>query len=683
MKLCFIGKYPPIEGGVSSTNFWLARGLAERGHQVSVITNADEVEPAYRMLVSDDDAPWYQAEFPETGGVLRVFNTEPFERRTMDHIPASNPFVTKLASLATAVVREFSCEAIYAYYFEPYAIAGTLAAHWTGRPLVIKHAGSDLDRLCRVPDLATAYKEMLRSANLVVTQFPLFRRFLGMGVREEVLCPDVPFAIPGHVFHPGVHPLDIGRLTIRPAWVPASPAPFDPRLPTIGVYGKIGVSKGTYDLIAALGRLASERISFNFAAMIGADQANYLHSSLNAAGIFERTYILPFLPNWKVPGFIKACTAVCFLERDFPIEIHGPMVPREVLACATCLILSSQIAGKQFGGDSLVPGENLIVVNDPKNHDELAEKIRRVLTHPGEADAIGMKGAMTPLARQDYAQFISGWEQILSRVTAKPLNRSRQHEDKRVEISFLNYIAPRLRSLLERKHAGLIREFVASSTESDPLIAAVGFCTFAEGRLGSEPADSENLKFLDAIRYQKARLRAAFDRLDGAGPPFAVLDRLAGQRVSEESAGQLRPLCGRSAEILTFSFDITPLLADGAAMLEVPEPELDAIPPQRMYVLFQRTANLIPKELRINGSTCELLARCDGASTTNEVATAVCNSLATDTPEARGSIFSALDTLYRANIVVFGEWKPGWGWTGGARCAQTGIADQPCAESQV
>lgn len=100
-----MGKYPPIEGGVSSTTYWLARGLAERGHEVNIVTNADEVEPAYRMRLESNDWDLYQPYFAKSGGRVCVFNVEAFARRTMDHIPSSNPFVSKLASVATGVVR--------------------------------------------------------------------------------------------------------------------------------------------------------------------------------------------------------------------------------------------------------------------------------------------------------------------------------------------------------------------------------------------------------------------------------------------------------------------------------------------------------------------------------------------------------------------------------------------------
>ena len=42
MKICFISKYPPIEGGVSARVYWLTKSLGEKGHEVHIVTNAQE-----------------------------------------------------------------------------------------------------------------------------------------------------------------------------------------------------------------------------------------------------------------------------------------------------------------------------------------------------------------------------------------------------------------------------------------------------------------------------------------------------------------------------------------------------------------------------------------------------------------------------------------------------------------
>ncbi len=68
IKACFIIKYPPIQGGVSRHGYWLAREMAERGNQIFVVTNANEVEDDYRIHLDDEDREWYEVAFEDSGG---------------------------------------------------------------------------------------------------------------------------------------------------------------------------------------------------------------------------------------------------------------------------------------------------------------------------------------------------------------------------------------------------------------------------------------------------------------------------------------------------------------------------------------------------------------------------------------------------------------------------------------
>jgi hypothetical protein len=76
VRICFVGKYPPIQGGISAQSYWAIRGLAVRGHKVCVVTNAAEVEDGYRLLLEERDAEYLAPVFPDTGGVVRVFQPE-------------------------------------------------------------------------------------------------------------------------------------------------------------------------------------------------------------------------------------------------------------------------------------------------------------------------------------------------------------------------------------------------------------------------------------------------------------------------------------------------------------------------------------------------------------------------------------------------------------------------------
>lgn len=98
MRSCIAGKYPPIEGGVSAQAYWAARGLAEPGHEIFVVTNAAEAKDSFRILLESADTPFLQPSFPG-GGSVQVFEPEHHSRR-MTHIPRSNPFVSKPTGVA-------------------------------------------------------------------------------------------------------------------------------------------------------------------------------------------------------------------------------------------------------------------------------------------------------------------------------------------------------------------------------------------------------------------------------------------------------------------------------------------------------------------------------------------------------------------------------------------------------
>src|SRR5882672_8866188 len=140
MRICIVGKYPPIQGGVSAKTLRIAEGLARLGHRVDIVTNAKEVEPAFRMVMRDDDFRHLER-VDASGGEVRVHwtSSSPLQR----HVPAHNPFATKLATIAAEVVESERSDLIFSFYLEPYGVAGHLAAEMTGVPHFVKTAGSD------------------------------------------------------------------------------------------------------------------------------------------------------------------------------------------------------------------------------------------------------------------------------------------------------------------------------------------------------------------------------------------------------------------------------------------------------------------------------------------------------------------------------------------------------------
>jgi glycosyltransferase involved in cell wall biosynthesis len=651
VKICIVGKYPPIQGGVSAQTYWAARGLAERGHQVSVVTNAADVEETYRIHLDGSDPADFTPAFPG-GGSVRVFGPE--AGRRLGHIPMSNPFVSRLAGLATQVVRDNGCTVIVASYLEPYAVAGFLASRWTGVPLIVQHAGSDLERLMRQPELAVTYREVLRAAATVVTVPSVSDRFRSLGVPERAIRMAPPFAIPQHLFNPDAPALAPARVE-RLAALLAGPdtgrpgRSFDPRRPAIGVYGKVGETKGTFDLVAACDRLRADGLDFNLLMLTGPGGARALDSA--SGELADRTWVLPFIPHWQVPEFIRACTAVCFLERDFPIAIHGPTVPREVLACGTCLVLSGEIERKQVFRDKLIDGVSVVLVPDPKDRATLAERLRPLIEKPGLAADIGARGREIADGFPEFDRFVDAWEVLLG---ARPDPDSAPDPADPTASRRIERLAPWIRPLLhdetdrcigrfldEPSPDRLVEEAATAATDADLLD---GFCRF----LAEHPPPSVDPVLLaDLVGYQRARLWAGRD--DGG---WSFPAPVAGPR-REGQPPRHRPVPAVALRVERFTYDVAPVFC-GAD-----QPVADAVRQverRPTIVCFARQPNLAPSETRLSEATAALLELCDGRRSTTQIA----EQLAGPTGDSRRAdvetaVATAVHRLRVAGLLVLRE----------------------------
>ncbi|HXY96824.1 MAG TPA: glycosyltransferase [Steroidobacteraceae bacterium] len=670
MNICIVGKYLPIEGGVSTQTYWLARGLAHRGHNVHVVSNSNEVEAAYRVELRPQDSKWAQPRF-RRGGAVHLYGPQAYSRRAMGHIPRSNPFVTKLASVATDVIRSGSCDVILSYYLEPYALSGYLASLWTGRPLVVKHAGSDLDRLFMVPDCATAYSEVLRAARFIATQRPLVTRFLRLGIQPDKIRTDLGSALPLSVFSPRALPLRFdGRDQALPKHAPDGE--YDSSLPSIGIYGKIGDVKGTFDLIQALGLLKAEGLRFNLMAMVGKCAGQTLATHLTRANLRDNTHVLPFLPNWLVPRFIRSCTAVCFLERHFPVAVHGPIVPQEVLASGTCLVVSEEIARKQSYERNLVHGSNVLIVKDPRDVSELASTLRQVIREPQLAARIGLCGSQLRRHFGSYDEYIRRWEKLLlatrvgnrravARASAKFESIADLLEQPFVSTLVANFpTVPSAESTLQKRKC--------------PVESALAWVAAATRELHKHPRSRTRALMIEALRYQSARLRIGMPAYPSSDAPFVGPDGLLDGPIDWQTIAELYPCANSRSFIETFRYDVTRLFCD--SVLQPRQHPQDAcnlggIARRTTFVLFARMPNMHTAEFRISAATVKLLSFCTGARTTMEVMAKV---RASSRREDRSRdeppnelVCDTLSELYRLKLLVFLRRNNPWGLLGGAR----------------
>jgi glycosyltransferase involved in cell wall biosynthesis len=429
MKICFISKYPPIQGGVSASCYWAARGLAEKGHQVFVVTNAKEVESHYRIKLSEEDKKVdgeYEKTFPESGGSVTVYSTELESSTKMFYIPQNNPIISRLAAIATNVIQKEKCEVIFASYFEPYCVAAHLASLWTKTPYIVRHAGSDLFRLFDNEELQTTYVNVLKGANRVLSAGSSIEKLKSFGVSKNRIVSNISYSLPEEFFNPESSDVNINDFIRRNkdsdavgefanCFLPIE----DESLPVLGTYGKIGEFKGTIDLLYSMSKLIKEGFQFYLVTM---SNARFYPRFLDLVRKLElKDYIkfVPFQPNWRVRDFIRACDAVAYLERDFPIAEHTPVIPLEIISCGGCLITSEEIAFKQFFRSRINNLKNAVIIADPKDHEALAKGIKFALEDKDRAKKIGELGNIELKRKYHYDNYIARMESLLSAVSTE------------------------------------------------------------------------------------------------------------------------------------------------------------------------------------------------------------------------------------------------------------------------
>ncbi|MCC7453331.1 MAG: hypothetical protein IT222_04125, partial [Crocinitomix sp.] len=152
--------------------------------------------------------------------------------------------------------------------------------------------------------------------------------------------------------------------------------PLDKNIPILGMYGKCGEFKGTWDVLDVLKIIASKNIDFQFIYLASGTESQLykLYNSIfESPELIGKVWILPAIPFLQVPSFIKKCDAVFVMERKAPISIHNVSTPMEILSVGTCLIVSEEVVSKSNFKNKLLSEVNSIIIESPCEHADFAK----------------------------------------------------------------------------------------------------------------------------------------------------------------------------------------------------------------------------------------------------------------------------------------------------------------------
>jgi len=385
LRVCMISKYPPIEGGVSARVYWIAKALGERGHEVHIVTNALEVESDYREKLDLNDP-----EFIPSNVYLHSTNadTNPW------HIPFSKAYTERIANLAIEVIKKHDLQIIDTYYILPYAISGFIAKNITGRPQILHHAGSDIAKLFASSAYHTLFKTIFQQVDKIIT-IPAFKEmFLSLGISDSRIAYDEKVSVDTKSFNPEVSPFPLSDYIERKI----------PNCPIITYIGKINYywkTKGLYEFIEAV-----KGIKRDFLLLFVANGKGLMEfkNVIRKNNLEKESIFIDFVPPWRMPSIIKLSTCVVVPEREFPIQYHMPILPREVMAVGRCLILSKELYNKRCYSN-LIDGENVLII-DPKNIKQFRTIIEDIIRHPDIASRIGQNAYKFSRQIENFNEYI-------------------------------------------------------------------------------------------------------------------------------------------------------------------------------------------------------------------------------------------------------------------------------------
>jgi glycosyltransferase involved in cell wall biosynthesis len=646
VRICIIGKFPPIQGGVSMRTYWSAHALAAHGHEVHVVTNAKEVTPPFRMHMRPQD--WQRCESAYGSGSVAVHWTDPIDR-TQSFIPMASPFVSKLAAVAAQVHSRHPFDVVFSFYMEPYGVAGHLAAEITGVPHVIRMAGSDAGRLWHHPQLAALYDHVLRSAQAVLVRGEVADRAVARGVEAGRIADDGGFAVPEDAFNPDGPTLDLPALrTELDADSDVKDAlwgEFKGGRPYFGICGKLGEAKGSFALLAALHRLTHSGRDVGLVGPVHGlpPVEDAFRARVRELGLVDRVLQVPYLPHWRMPEFLRSCLAVCCLEQDFPIRFHAPIVPREALLCGSCLVASTELIRKLPGHRGLPHGYGCVAIENVNDVAALSDRLAAIVDDPGPAKPVGRRGHAFARGLQRGVPFPHMLERVLEAAAAgRPVPAARSVAVEAAESRFrLTQLADtELRNRINRRGGGGAR---VPPREAVDLAGARHVLASLEQGIAEGHANLRRLAPAVSIEIAIAAAESEAYAADPEKPDDPVF-RLWTRRwaIDDGDLAGLVPVRDARIRIVHFDIDVADFLAVQCTA------ELPAAPAQRAshIVAFAASGQGERNPLLVDGLTARALELSDGTRTVGELATEL---------DGEGGADSHSDTLkWIENLFVLG-----------------------------
>jgi len=338
-KIAFLSKYPPLEGGIAAKTYWLARGLAMRGHMVHVITQGLSTGREYRIQDNEDNPAPVQNLW-----VHRSQEEMPW------HIPEDNENALALLDLTIRVIREHTVQILDTGYLVPYGIVGHLAKESTGVHHVVRHGGSDLEKFLKRQVLGTVLNEAIVCADRVVTD--KHYRDLLEPTTSQLVCQ--PAYVPdGAAFMP--------INTSRPRW----------RLAVIGKINYYWQQKGLHFIVDIM-----QQLTDHFECWIVGQGKGLVdfQRSLGPKAVSSFKWH-PFVAPWEMPHLLNQLDGIFIFESGLPHPVVSNLALEAI--CSGVGIITDRTDFAETYLDIVKTDKNQVMVVSPTESSSAAGMIEQ------------------------------------------------------------------------------------------------------------------------------------------------------------------------------------------------------------------------------------------------------------------------------------------------------------------
>lgn len=302
MKILLIGKYPPMQGGISAKTFWLYSHLQKQGFEFKIVT----------LKKSHYEIP--HSKFDDSVVVIN-------DKKIPWHIPETNLIDDRIINVALKIAKNFDPDLIETNYLWPFCKDALVISKILKKPLLVRHAGSDIQKFYNDEEFKEIINFYFNEAVAIVTNITSSHLLNKMHINTDKI-----FCLQRYIPDPEIFSPNKKNKT------------FD-----ILFTGKINYHWRQKGLVQLLQVIKRNKLRALF--IIDGNYKDEILNMISTEKLNSYIEIIDFISPDKMPNIYNSCRFVWCWEDKGVVEDFSNLI-WEAIFCNIPCIFNSDVAGK-------------------------------------------------------------------------------------------------------------------------------------------------------------------------------------------------------------------------------------------------------------------------------------------------------------------------------------------------